>query len=114
MFRSGRRGINERSDKRTRMRVEAAENKRTFRRESLKKSDEGATREIVHDRPDDRVGCYSFEDRRAASDDGHADDQHGGDDGDHLLDALLASADTADVLADARAATGAYAAALDE
>ena len=85
------------------MRVKPRANKQTFRRESLKQSDEGAAREIVHDRADDRVGCYSFENRRAA-----------GDDGDDLLDALLASADAGDMLADARAAVGAYAAALDD
>ena len=79
-----------------------------------KKSDEGAAREIVHDRADDCVGCYSFEQGRAAGDDGHTDDQDGSDDGDDLLDALLAGADATDMLADARAAARAYAAALND
>ena len=78
------------------------------------KSDEGAAREIVHHRADNRVGRDSLEQRRAAGDDGHADDQHGRDDRDDLLDAFLARADPGDVLADARAAAGAYAATLDD
>jgi hypothetical protein len=114
MFRFGRRGLNGRSDKRRLMIVEPRGNKQPFRCESLKKSDEGAAREIVHDRADDCVSGDPFENRRAAGDDGHTDDQHGRDDGDDLLDALLASADTADMLADTRAAAEAYAAALDD
>ena len=114
MFRFERRGLNERSDKSRPMRLEPRGNKQTFRRESLKKSDEGAAREIVHDRPDNCVGCYSFDQRGAAGDDGDTDDQDGSDDGDDLLDALLASADPGNMLADTRAAAGAYAAALDD
>jgi len=79
-----------------------------------KKSDEGAAREIVHHRADDRVGGDSFEQRRAAGDDRHADNQDGADDGNDLLDALLAGAGSCDMLADPRAAAGAYAAALDD
>ena len=96
------------------MRVKPRANKQTFRRESLKQSDEGAARKIVHDCADDRVGCYSFDQRGAAGDDGHTDDQDGSDDGDDLLDALLASADAANMLANARAAVRAYATALDD
>ena len=114
MFRFEPRGLNERSDKSRPMRLEPRGNKQTFRGVSLKKSDEGAAREIVHDRADNCVGCYSFDQRGAAGDDGHTDDQDGGDDGDDLLDALLASAHAADMLADARAAAGAYPAALDD
>jgi hypothetical protein len=78
------------------------------------RSDESAACEIVHDRADDRVGCDSFEQRRAAGDYGHAHDQDCGDDGNYLLDALLTCADACYMLADARAAVGAYAAALDD
>src|SRR5208282_1086432 len=78
------------------------------------KSDEGAPREVVHNGADDRVGGYSLEQRRAAGDDDQADNEHGGDDGDDLLDALLAGADPGDMLSDARPAFGAYAAALDD
>jgi hypothetical protein len=114
MFSFRRRRINERSDKSPRTKNQAGENKRTFRCQSLKKSDEGAAREIVHDRADDCVGCNSFEQRRAAGDHGHPDDQDGSDNGDDLLDALLASADAANMLADARAAVKAYTTALDD
>ncbi len=76
-------------------------------------SDEGAPREVIHYRADDRVGGDSLEQGRATGDDGHPNDQYGGDDGDDLLDTLLARADAADVLTDARAAAAAYAAALD-
>lgn len=85
-----------------------------FRRRMTKKSDEGAAGEIVHYRADDCVGGDSFEQGRAASDDRDPDDEDGADHGDDLLDALFASADPADVLADTRAAAGAYAAALDD
>ena len=78
------------------------------------RSDEGAAREIVHDRADDCVGGDSFEQRRAAGDHSHTDDQDGSDDGDDLLDALLAGTDAGDMLADAHAAVRAYAAALDD
>jgi hypothetical protein len=78
-----------------------------------KKSDESAAREIVHHGADDRVGGDSFEQRRAAGDDRHAHDQDSANDGDDLLDALLAGTDPRDMLADTRAAAGAYAAALD-
>ena len=92
-----------------------AELKRTFRRGmNESSSDEGAAREIVHHGADDRVGGDSFNQGRAAGDDGDADDEDGGDDGDDLLDALFAGADAGDMLADARAAVGAYAAALDD
>jgi hypothetical protein len=79
-----------------------------------KKSDEGAAREIVHHRADDRVSGDSFEQRRAAGDDRDANDQDSADDGDDLLDAFFAGADPGDMLADTRAAAGAYAAALDD
>ena len=78
------------------------------------RSDEGAAREIVHDRADDCVGCYSFEQCRSGGDDSHTDHEDGSDDGDDLLDALFASADAGDMLADARAAVKAYATALDD
>src|ERR1019366_10479373 len=78
------------------------------------KSDEGAAGEIVDDGADDRVGGYSLEQRRAAGDDGQADDEHGANDGYYLLDALLARADPGDMLGDGCPAVGAYAAALDD
>ena len=78
------------------------------------KSDEGASGEIVNDSADDRVGGYSLEQRRAAGDDGQADDEHGANDGYDLLDALLARADPGDMVGDGRPSVGAYAAALDD
>ena len=78
------------------------------------KSDEGAAGEIVDDGADDRVGGYSLEQRRAAGDDGQADDEHGANDGYDLLDALLARADPGDMVGDGCPAVGAYAAALDD
>ena len=77
-------------------------------------SDESAAREVVHDRAHDRICGDSFEQRRAAGDDRHADHQDCADDRDDLFDALLARADAGDMLADARAAVGAYSAALDD
>jgi hypothetical protein len=85
-----------------------------FSREVTKKSDEGAAGEIVHYRADDCVRGDSFEQCRAAGDDRHPNDQDSADDGDDLLDALLAGADAGDMLTDTRAAAGAYAAALDD
>jgi len=78
------------------------------------RSDESAAREIVHDRTDNCVGRDSFEQRRTAGDNRHPDDQDGADNRDYLLNPLLASADAGDMLTDARAAVGAYAAALDD
>ena len=78
------------------------------------RSYESAAREIVHDGADDRVRRDSFEKRRAAGHDGHADDQDGPDYGDDLLDALLARPDVGDVFADPRTAVRAYAPALDD
>jgi len=77
-------------------------------------SDESAAREVVHDRAHDRICRDSFEQSRAAGDDRHPDHQDCADDGDDLLDALLARADAGDMLADARAAVGAYSATLDD
>ena len=113
MFRFWQIEVNIRSETGRRTKVRALENKRTFRRDSLK-SDEGAAGEIVHNSSDDRIGSDSFEQGRAAGDDGHANDQDGANHGDHLLDTLLAAADPGDMLADTRAAVRAYAAALDD
>lgn len=77
-------------------------------------SDKGAAREIEHHRADDRVGGDSLQQRRAAGNDGHGDDQDRRDDGDDLLDSFLPCTDARDMLVDARAAVGAYAAAFDD
>jgi len=105
--------VNERSDISCQTRVQPPENKRTFRRESLR-SDEGAAGEIVHDSTDDCVGGDSFEQGRAAGYDQEAEDQDGRDDCDYLLDSFFAGADACDVLGNRGAAVGAYAAALDD
>lgn len=92
--------------------------KQTLRRAQLKvktqSSDEGAARKVVHEGADDRVGGDPLEQRRATGDNDQADDEDSSDDGDHLLDSLLAGTDPRDMLGDMRAAVAAYAAALDD
>jgi hypothetical protein len=106
---------NKRTFRRTHVQVSSRRrNKRMFRRKATEKSDEGAAGEIVHYRADDCVGGDSFEQRRAAGDDRHSNDQDGPDDGDDLFDAFFAGADSRDMLADTCAALGTYAAALDD
>jgi len=104
--------LNKRSETSRRTKLRKREiNKRSDEKE---KSDEGAARQVVHHRADDRVGGDSLKQRRAAGEDSDADDQDSRDDGDDLLDALLARADPGDMLVDARAAVGAYATTLDD
>jgi len=122
MFRFRRRELNRRSDSSGKERdrewpkINERSDRSRWKSEKTKaeSSDEGAARQVVHYRADDRVHGDSLEQRRAAGDDGYTDDQNGGDNGDDLLDALLARTDAGDMLGDARAAVGAYAAALDD